>query len=103
MGLKSNACCAGKGTKWSGVGGLLDPAHAQTRGIREQVVAVIKRRPSHRTLATDSEIWREAGILSGTLARLQGFKNDQRPGVERCLAVRHSQKAWLLRADPQCS
>jgi predicted nucleic acid-binding protein len=50
--------------------GLLDAAHAQPRGIMEQVVAVIERRPSHRTLATDSEIWREARILSGTLARL---------------------------------
>ena len=61
--------------------GLLDPARAQTRGITEQVVAVIERRPSHRTLATDSEIWREAGILSGTLARLQGYKSDQRRRV----------------------
>ena len=61
--------------------GLLDSAHAQTRGILEQVVAVIERRPSHRTLATDSEIWREAGILSGTLARLQGYKSDQRRRV----------------------
>jgi len=61
--------------------GLLDPAHAQRRGIMEQVVAVIERRPSHRTLATDSEIWREAGILSGTLARLQGYKSDQRRRV----------------------
>jgi predicted nucleic acid-binding protein len=61
--------------------GLLDPAHAQTRGIVEQVVAVIERRPSHRTLATDSEIWREAGILSGTLAWLQGYKSDQRRRV----------------------
>ena len=61
--------------------GLLDPAQAQTRGIMEQIVAVIERRPSHRTLATDSEIWREAGILSGTLARLQGYKSDQRRRV----------------------
>jgi predicted nucleic acid-binding protein len=58
--------------------GLLDPAHAQTRGIIEQIIAVIERRPMHRTLATDSEIWGEAGILSGTLARLQGYKSDQR-------------------------
>src|SRR5438874_3326496 len=28
-----------------------------------------------------SEIWREAGILSGTLARLQGYKSDQRRRV----------------------
>ena len=61
--------------------GLLDPAHAQTRGIIEQVIAVIERRPSHRTLPTDPEIWREAGILSGTLARLQGYKSDQRRRV----------------------
>jgi len=64
-----------------GHSGLLDPARAQTRGIMEQVVAVIERRPSHRTLATDSEIWREAGILSGTLARLQGYKSGQRRRV----------------------
>lgn len=61
--------------------GLLDPAHVQTRRIIEQIVAVIERRPSHRTLATDSEIWREAGILSGTLARLQGYQSDQRRRV----------------------
>jgi predicted nucleic acid-binding protein len=58
--------------------GLLDPAHTRTRAIMEQVVALIERRPSHRTLATDSDLWREAGILSGTLARLQGYKSDQR-------------------------
>ena len=58
--------------------GLLDPAQAQTRGVMEQILAVIERRPKHRTLLPDSEIWREAGILSGTLARLQGYKNDQR-------------------------
>jgi predicted nucleic acid-binding protein len=61
--------------------GLLDPEHAQTRRIMEQVVAVIERQPSHRTLATDTEIWREAGILSGTLVRLQGYKSDQRRRV----------------------
>jgi len=61
--------------------GLLDPAHAQTRGIVEQITAVIELRPRHRTLPTDSDIWREAGILSGTLARLQGYKSDQRRRV----------------------
>jgi predicted nucleic acid-binding protein len=61
--------------------GLVDPAHAQTRGIIEQVIAVIERRPRHRTLLTDSEIWLEAGVLSGTLARLQGYKSEQRRRV----------------------
>ena len=34
--------------------GLLDPAHSQTPKIIEQVVAVIERRPSYRTLTPDS-------------------------------------------------
>ena len=58
--------------------GLLDPAHSQTHEIIEQVVAVIDQQPSYRTITPDSEIWREAGILSGTLARLQGYGRDQR-------------------------
>jgi predicted nucleic acid-binding protein len=61
--------------------GLLNPADARTRGVTEQIVAIIEQRPSYRTLATDPEIWREAGILSGTLARLQGYKSDQRRRV----------------------
>lgn len=58
--------------------GLLDPTHSETREIIEQIVAVIERRPSYRTTVPDSEIWREAGILSGILARLQGYGRDQR-------------------------
>ena len=61
--------------------GLLDPVHARTREIIIQIGEVIERRPRHRTLPTDSEIWREAGILSGTLARLQGYKSEQRRRV----------------------
>ena len=58
--------------------GLLDPAHSDTREIIEQIAAVIERRPSYRTIVPDPEIWREAGILSGILARLQGYGKDQR-------------------------
>jgi len=58
--------------------GLLDPARPQTREIIEQIVAVVERRPSYRTITPDLEIWREAGILSGLLARLQGYGRDQR-------------------------
>ena len=58
--------------------GLLDPAHFQTRQIIEEVVAVIDRRPSYRTITPDSERWREAGILSGVLARVQGYGKEQR-------------------------
>ena len=58
--------------------GLLDPAHSETREIIVQIIAVIERRPSYRTITPDSEIWREAGILSGILARLQRYGREQR-------------------------
>lgn len=57
---------------------LLDPSHPQTREITEQISNVIERRPTHRTIAPDPEIWREAGILSGVLARLQGYGREHR-------------------------
>ena len=58
--------------------GLLDPARPETREIFEQIGAVLERRPKYRTIHPDSGIWREAGILSGMLARLQGYGKDQR-------------------------
>jgi predicted nucleic acid-binding protein len=58
--------------------GLLNPAQPETRGIIEQVIAVIERRPTYRTITPDSGLWRDAGILSGLLARLQGYGRDQR-------------------------
>ena len=61
--------------------GLLDPAHSKTPGIIEQIAAVIDRRPSYRTLTPDPEIWREAGVLSGTLARTQGYGSERRRRV----------------------
>ena len=61
--------------------GLLDPAHARTREIIEQVAAVIDRRPTYRTITPDAEIWRAAGILSGMLARTQGYGREQRRRV----------------------
>jgi len=56
--------------------GFLDPAHPQTHEITEQISHVIERRPTSRTIAPDPEIWREAGVLSGVLARLQGCGRD---------------------------
>ena len=58
--------------------GLLNPAHRKTRELREQISSVIERRPRYRTIAPDPEVWRDAGILSGVLARLQGYSRDHR-------------------------
>jgi predicted nucleic acid-binding protein len=58
--------------------GLLDPARLQTRELALQISSVIERRPNYRTIAPDREIWRDAGILSGVLAGLQGYGRDHR-------------------------
>ena len=58
--------------------GMLDPAHPGTRQIVERIVKIIERRSAHRMIVPDSDIWRQAGILSGVLARLQGYAKDQR-------------------------
>src|SRR5258708_7156300 len=60
---------------------LRDPAHSQTLEIIEQVAAVIDRRPSYPTITPDPEIWRESGMLSGTLAQTQGCGPEQRRRV----------------------
>ena len=58
--------------------GLLDPDHSQTHKIIEEIAALVDRRPVQRTVMPDQKVWRESGILSGILARLQGYGKDQR-------------------------
>lgn len=60
------------------VAGLLDPAHPETAGAVAQVAASINLRPAHRILNPDRDAWREAGMLAGLLARLQGYDKNQR-------------------------
>ena len=61
--------------------GLLDPGHSGTRRIIEEITALIERRPIQRTISPGRDIWREAGILCGMLARLQGYEKDRRRRV----------------------
>jgi predicted nucleic acid-binding protein len=58
--------------------GMLNPVHPQTREVIIQISDVIEQRPAYRTIVPDVEIWREAGVLSGMLARLQGYGKDHR-------------------------
>ena len=59
--------------------GLLNPRHPNTVETTRQIMAVIDRRPAHRTIAPDRETWLVAGVLSGILARLQGYgRHDRR-------------------------
>ncbi|MGH8247749.1 MAG: hypothetical protein ACREUU_15115, partial [Gammaproteobacteria bacterium] len=61
--------------------GLLDPAHPDTASAASQIVAIIERRPAHRIVAPDGEVWVLAGVLSGTLARLQSYSPADRRRV----------------------
>jgi predicted nucleic acid-binding protein len=66
--------------------GLLDPVHPDRANAINQIVVSIDRRPSHRILTPDRDIWRDAGILAGLLARLQGYgKNEQRKALNDAL------------------
>ena len=58
--------------------GLLNPTLVQTHRVVEEIAAVLDRRPAQRTIPPDRDSWREAGILSGMLTRLQGLNKDQR-------------------------
>jgi predicted nucleic acid-binding protein len=58
--------------------GLLDPTHPNTRKTIDEIVVLLNQRAIHRTIIPNAVAWREAGILSGILARLQGYDNSQR-------------------------
>jgi predicted nucleic acid-binding protein len=61
--------------------GLLNADHPSTAETTKQIMAVIERRPTHRTIAPDREAWLVAGVLSGILARLQGYGRADRRRV----------------------
>jgi predicted nucleic acid-binding protein len=80
----------------SALSGILDPSHPDTRKAIDQAFASIEQRPAHRILNPDREIWREAGILAGLLARLQSYgKSEQRKALNDALIFLSATKAGL--------
>lgn len=76
--------------------GLLDPNHPQSTGLAGQVAESIERRPAHRIVNPDRENWREAGIVSGLLARLQQYgKAEQRRALNDALLFFSAARAGL--------
>jgi predicted nucleic acid-binding protein len=76
--------------------GLLDPGHPQTQTTVQQISAVIEKRPLHRTIPPDRHIWREAGILTGILVRLQSYsKADHRRALNDALLFSTARKHGL--------
>lgn len=48
------------------------------RAQRDHYFELIETIPDHRLLTPDSEAWAEAGLIAGTLARIQDFQPRQR-------------------------
>jgi predicted nucleic acid-binding protein len=80
----------------SALAGLLDPGHPETARAIDQVFASIEQRPSHRIVNPDREVWRDAGVVAGLLARLQRYgKAEQRKAVNDALIFLSAAKAGL--------
>jgi len=55
-----------------------NPARPGWRKMRDYYDALITRMPATRLLTPDAEIWAQAGIIAGILARCQNFQPHQR-------------------------
>lgn len=81
----------------SALAGILDPKHPQTARALEQVFASIDQRPSHRIVNPDRQVWRDAGVVAGFLARLQRYrKAEQRRALNDALIFLSAAKAGLV-------
>jgi hypothetical protein len=58
--------------------GNADPTHPNWRAKRDHYFELIATIPDHRLMVPDGEIWAEAGLIAGTLSRIQGFQPHQR-------------------------
>ncbi len=58
--------------------GNADPKHPGWTAKRDHYFELIRTIPEHRLLLPDEEIWAEAGLIAGTLARIQGFQRHRR-------------------------
>jgi predicted nucleic acid-binding protein len=76
--------------------GFLDPKHPDTAKVVKHITETIERRPTHRTIAPDRELWLEAGVLSGLLARLQDYgAADRRRALNDALLFATARKHGL--------
>ncbi|OJU10180.1 MAG: DNA-binding protein [Caulobacterales bacterium 68-7] len=55
-----------------------DPAHEGWKALRDYYTGVIANIPATRLLTPDPDVWAEAGLIAGTLARAQNWQRHQR-------------------------
>lgn len=70
-------CSVALGELATGVGNA-DPTHPRWRALRDHYVELLATVPDTRLLTPDAQIWADAGVIAGTLARTQGFQPHQR-------------------------
>ena len=58
--------------------GLLDPAHPDTKRVITRISGIINHISPYRCLAPDRQVWHEAGILTGVIARIQAISKPER-------------------------
>lgn len=56
----------------------LDPSSSGWRAVRDYYAALFDAVPDSRLLTPDHQLWIEAGVITGTLARTQNFQKHQR-------------------------
>jgi predicted nucleic acid-binding protein len=55
-----------------------DPSRAGWPALRDHYGALFAVIPATRLITPDADIWADAGVIAGTLARAQGFQPYQR-------------------------
>jgi predicted nucleic acid-binding protein len=58
-----------------------DPARSNWRAIRDHYAALVEAVPDSRLIVPDGQTWLEAGVVAGSLARIQNFQKHQ---LKRC-------------------
>jgi hypothetical protein len=58
--------------------GRLDPSHRDTGRNRSAIAAVLERFAPDEFVHLSPQGWAKAGVLAGSLARMQGFARDHR-------------------------
>ncbi len=55
-----------------------DPSRPDWTALQDHYSALFAAIPPSRLVTPDAQIWAEAGVIAGTLARIQGFQPHQR-------------------------
>ena len=55
-----------------------DPSRAGWPALRDHYVELLAAVPANRMITPDAQVWADAGVVAGTLARTQGYQPVQR-------------------------